>query len=178
MGVVKGVLLLILGASLYVASLVAVPVEEVRVEGLRHLSREAVLQTLRLAPGDPWLWVWGNRLRPLLENPWVAEAHLEKPALGQVVVRVRERRPFLPLETGDALAEDGVLLPQGAPSPPGPGCGGRAPPPGSPPLFGPGLPPGPGDPLHPGGLLGGAGRGHPLCPRGRLSAKVRPNRAP
>jgi len=110
MGVVKGVLLLILGASLYVASLVAVPVEEVRVEGLRHLSREAVLQTLRLAPGDPWLWVWGNRLRPLLENPWVAEAHLEKPALGQVVVRVRERRPFLPLETGDALAEDGVLL--------------------------------------------------------------------
>ena len=31
MGVVKGVLLLILGASLYVSSLVAVPVEEVRV---------------------------------------------------------------------------------------------------------------------------------------------------
>lgn len=123
MGVVKGVLLLILGASLYVASLVAVPVEEVRVEGLRHLSREAVLQTLRLAPGDPWLWVWGNRLRPLLENPWVAEAHLEKPALGQVVVRVRERRPFLPLETGDALAEDGVLLPKEPPRPRAPGAG-------------------------------------------------------
>ena len=73
MGVVKGVLLLILGASLYVASLVAVPVEEVRVEGLRHLSREAVLQTLRLAPGDPWLWVWGNRLAAAIARcAWAA----------------------------------------------------------------------------------------------------------
>lgn len=124
MGVVKGVLLLILGASLYVASLVAVPVEEVRVEGLRHLSREAVLQTLRLAPGDPWLWVWGNRLRPLLENPWVAEAHLEKPALGQVVVRVRERRPFLPWKPGTPWPRTASSSPKEPPSPPGPGCGG------------------------------------------------------
>ena len=93
MGVVKGVLLLILGASLYVASLVAVPVEEVRVEGLRHLSREAVLQTLRLAPGDPWLWVWGNRLRPLLENPWVAAPRFAPCPACPRWGRVRPRSP-------------------------------------------------------------------------------------
>lgn len=164
MGVVKGVLLLILGASLYVASLVAVPVEEVRVEGLRHLSREAVLQTLRLAPGDPWLWVWGNRLRPLLENPWVAEAHLEKPALGQVVVRVRERRPFLPLETGDALAEDGVLLPQGAPLAPGPRVRGVGPLPGKPSSLWAGPSPRPGRSATPRRASGWSWKGPPSLP--------------
>lgn len=127
---VKGLRLTVLGlllATLYVGSLVLFPVEEVRVEGLKHLKEETVLEALRLTPGDPWLWVFPRRAEALRGNPWVAEASLEKPRVGAVRVVVRERKPFLPLEDGQALSEDGVLLPGGAPFARGPKVVGRGP---------------------------------------------------
>ncbi|WP_460414431.1 FtsQ-type POTRA domain-containing protein [Thermus oshimai] len=124
---VRWVLLGLLLATLYVGSLALFPVEEVRVEGLRHLREEEVLKALELAPGDPWLWVLPGRVKALGQNPWVAEARLEKPRVGAVRVVVRERKPFLPLEDGQALSEDGVLLPGGAPHAHGPRVVGRGP---------------------------------------------------
>jgi len=127
MKLVRALFLLLLLGTLYVGSLVLFPVEKVEVVGLRHLKEEAVLAKARLHPGDPWLWVLPTRLSPLLEDPWVAEAHLEKPKPGVVRLIVREREPFLPLADGAALAKDGTLLPGGAPYAPGPWVEGKGP---------------------------------------------------
>ncbi|GGM91981.1 cell division protein FtsQ [Thermus composti] len=122
-GFLAGLLLI----TLYVGSLVAFPIERVEVEGLRHLKEEAVLKAVGLLPGSPWLWALPYRLEPLRKNPWVAEAHLERPRVGVVRLWVRERVPFLPLKDGDALAEDGTRLPGGAPWAPGPKVVGQGP---------------------------------------------------
>lgn len=127
MGTVRAMLALLLLATLYVASLVLFPVEEVTVEGLRHLKREEVLARTGILPGEPWLWLTARRLNPLLQDPWVASARMEKPGPGQVRLLLRERTPFLPLPGGDALAEDGTLLPGGGPLARGPRVEGKGP---------------------------------------------------
>ncbi|MGC8905001.1 cell division protein FtsQ/DivIB [Thermus sp.] len=127
MGLVRFLLVFLLLATLYVASLVLFPVEEVEVVGLKHLQREDVLARAGLYPGEAWLWVGPSRLAPLRQDPWVAEAHLEKPRPGAVRLLLREREPFLPLADGSALAEDGTLLPGGAPYAPGPRVEGTGP---------------------------------------------------
>lgn len=53
MGTVRATLALLLLATLYVASLVLFPVEEVTVEGLRHLKRDEVLARTGILPGNP-----------------------------------------------------------------------------------------------------------------------------
>jgi len=127
MGAMRTLLAMLVLATLYVASLVLLPVERVEVVGLKRLKEEAVLARTRLLPGEPWLWVLPNRLHPLRQDPWVAEAHLEKPRVGQVRLVLREREPFLPLEGGAALATDGTLLPGGAVWAPGPEVKGKGP---------------------------------------------------
>ncbi len=114
-------------ATLYVASLVVWPVEVLEVEGLRHLREEEVLKAAGLYRGMPWLWARERQLAPLRAHPWVAEASLHKPAPGVLRLRLRERVPFLPLEGGWALAEDGTLLPGGAPFARGPKVLGQGP---------------------------------------------------
>ncbi|TBH21573.1 FtsQ-type POTRA domain-containing protein [Thermus thermamylovorans] len=126
MGSMKALLALLL-ATLYVASRVAFPLEEVEAVGLVHLEAEPLLLQARLLPGEPWLWVGPGRLAPLGQNPWIAEARLEKPRPGAARLWVRERRPFLPLPDGSALAEDGTLLPGGGPLAPGPRVEGKGP---------------------------------------------------
>ncbi len=127
MGVVRTILASLILATLYVASLVLLPVEKVEVVGLRHLKEAEVLARVRLYPGEAWLWVAPSRVLPLLQDPWVAEARLEKPRPGEVRLWVRERKPFLPLGDGAALAEDGTLLPGGAAWAPGPRVEGKGP---------------------------------------------------
>ncbi|KHG65782.1 cell division protein FtsQ [Thermus sp. 2.9] len=127
MNLVRALLLVLLAATLYVGSLVLFPVEKVEVVGLRHLKEEAVLAKAGLYPGAPWLWILPRRLSPLLQDPWVAEARLEKPKPGVVRLLVREREPFLPLADGAALAKDGTLLPGGAPHARGPRVEGKGP---------------------------------------------------
>lgn len=127
MGAMRAILVFLVLATLYVASLVLFPVEKVEVVGLKHLKEAEVLARIRLHPGEAWLWVAPSRARFLLQDPWVAEARLEKPRLGEVRLWVRERQPFLPLGDGSALAEDGTLLPGGAPWAPGPRVEGKGP---------------------------------------------------
>ncbi|GAB5601856.1 FtsQ-type POTRA domain-containing protein [Thermus sp. FJN-A] len=127
MGTMRALLALLLLATLYVASLVSFPVDRVEVEGLRYLKKEEVLARTRILPGEPWLWVLPNRLKPLVADPWVAEARLEKPRIGTVRLLLREREPFLPLSDGAALAQDGTLLPGGAPWAKGPRVEGKGP---------------------------------------------------
>ncbi|WP_038057097.1 cell division protein FtsQ/DivIB [Thermus amyloliquefaciens] len=121
------VLALLLAATLYVASLVLFPVETVVVEGHRHLPKEEILNRTQLYPGEPWLWVGDGRLKALRQDPWVAEARLEKPRVGEVRLVLREREPFLPLADGNALATDGTVLPKGAGVAKGPRVEGQGP---------------------------------------------------
>ncbi len=126
MGFVRLLLASLLLATLYVASLVLFPVEEVEVVGLKHLKREDVLARVGLHRGSLAL---GGPFpsRPPPAGPWVAEARLEKPRPGAVRLVLRERTPFLPLADGSALAQDGTLLPGGAPWAQGPRVEGRGP---------------------------------------------------
>lgn len=127
MSLMRFLLASLLLATLYVASLVLFPVEEVEVVGLKHLRREDVLARTGLYPGEAWLWVRPSRLAPLRQDPWVVEARLEKPRPGAVRLLLREREPFLPLADGSALAKDGTLLPGGAPLALGPRVEGQGP---------------------------------------------------
>ncbi len=114
-------------ATLYLGTQVLFPVEKVEVVGLRHLKEAEVLALTGLRPGEGWLFIGERRLKALRAHPWVRKAHLEKPAPGRIRVRVEERVPFLPLADGSALAEDGTLLPQGAPWARGPRVLGEGP---------------------------------------------------
>ncbi len=117
----RAVLLGLLLATLYVASLVVWPIERVEIQGLEHLDRAQVQARLDLYPGDPWLWAGAGRLRPLLEDPWVREARLERPRPGIVRVRVVERKPVATLVTPEGvvgLAADGTRLPGAEPTGP------------------------------------------------------------
>ncbi len=115
------VLALLLGATLYVASLVAWPIERVEVAGNAHLERARVLELADLYPGDPWLWATQGRLKALRNDPWVLEARLERPRVGAVRIVVRERVPVATLETPEGpvgLAADGTRLPGAQPTGP------------------------------------------------------------
>ncbi len=123
----KLVLASLFAATLYVASLVLFPVESVVVEGNRHLQKQEILARTQLHAGEPWLWVGNGHLKALRQDPWVAEARLEKPRIGEVRLILREREPFLPLADGNALATDGTVLPGGAPMAKGPQVEGQGP---------------------------------------------------
>ncbi|KGQ21316.2 cell division protein FtsQ [Thermus filiformis] len=114
---VRLVLFALLLATLYVGSLVLLPVEKIQVVGTHRLSPEEVVRTLGLAEGEAWLWVFPSRAQALLANPWVKEARLEKPRPKEVLIRVVERTPIARLANGDGLSKDGVLLPGGGEGP-------------------------------------------------------------
>ncbi|WP_114313298.1 cell division protein FtsQ/DivIB [Thermus caldifontis] len=127
MGGMRLLLASLFAATLYVASLVLFPVDKVVVEGNRHLQKEEILARTRLYAGEPWLWVGNGRLEALRQDPWVAEARLEKPRIGEVRLVLREREPLLPLADGNALATDGTVLPGGAHLAKGPRVEGQGP---------------------------------------------------
>lgn len=111
---IRAVLLTLLLASLGVGSLVVLPIERVEVVGHQQLSPTQVQQITGLAPGAPWLWAWPYRLKPLLDNPWVRSATLERPAPGQIRIVLQERTSIANLLLGKTrmgLSADGVLLP-------------------------------------------------------------------
>ncbi|MCS7194481.1 MAG: FtsQ-type POTRA domain-containing protein [Meiothermus sp.] len=113
----RALLGLLLMASLAVGSRVALPVEEVEVVGNRQLSPGYVRQVTGLEVGSPWLWARPQQLQPLLQNPWVKAARLERPAPGRLRIVLEEREPIASLRLGPelyGLSADGVLLP-GAP---------------------------------------------------------------
>jgi len=108
------VMLGLLAATLYVASLILLPVENVLVTGNQHLSEAEVLAALDVYPGDPWLWATPGRAERLLENPWVASAQLKRPKPGKLLVVIEEREPVATLKTPEGsfgVAADGTLLP-------------------------------------------------------------------
>ncbi|MGK0617508.1 FtsQ-type POTRA domain-containing protein [Meiothermus ruber] len=111
---IRAGLLTLLLASLGVGSLVVLPIERVEVVGHRQLSPTQVQQITGLEPGAPWLWAWPYRLKPLLDNPWVRSATLERPAPGQIRIVLQERTSIANLLLGKTrmgLSADGVLLP-------------------------------------------------------------------
>ena len=110
----RALLLGLLAATLYVASLVLWPIERVEVEGAAHLERARVLALANLYPGDPWLWATPQKLAALRREPWVREAVLERPRIGVVRIVLRERTPVATLATPAGtvgLAADGTPLP-------------------------------------------------------------------
>jgi cell division protein FtsQ len=116
-GVIRAILIGLLLASLAVGSLVALPVESVEVVGNRQLSAAQVRQITGLKPGTAWLWAWPHKLEPLLQNPWVKSAALNRPAPGRLEVVLEERVPVASLVLRGqryGLAADGTLLPGAA----------------------------------------------------------------
>ena len=115
---IRAVLIVLLLASLGVGSYVVLPIEQVEVVGHKQLSLAEVQQITGLKPGRPWLWAWPSRLEPLLENPWVLSATLERPAPGQLRIVLEERTSIANLIQNNqryGLSSDGVRLP-GAPA--------------------------------------------------------------
>ena len=118
---IRVILASLLLATLGVGSLVVLPIEEVEVVGHKQLSPEQVQRTTGLEPGQPWLWAWPSRLEPLLKNPWVLSATLERPAPGRVRIVLQERTSLANILTAQGrfgLSRDGVLLPDAPPQTP------------------------------------------------------------
>lgn len=115
---IRAVLVLLLLASLGVGTYVVLPIERVEIVGNQQLSQAEVQRLTGLEPGRPWLWAGPHQLEPLRKNPWVKNAVLERPALGQLRIVLEERTPIANLLLGQeryGLSSDGVLLP-GAPT--------------------------------------------------------------
>jgi len=117
MGVIRAVLMVLFLASLGVASNVLFPIERVEVVGNYQLSATEVQKATGLEVGRPWLWAWDYKLRELAKNPWVKEVQLQRPALGQVRIVLRERTQVANIVRDGVrygLSSDGVLLPNAA----------------------------------------------------------------
>ena len=115
------ILISLIAAILYAASLVLLPVERVTVVGNQHLSRALIMDMVGIYPGDPWLWAHPTRAKQLLQNPWIDAAELQRPRIGEVVLIVKEHHPTATLITPKGsfgLASDGTLLPGAQPREP------------------------------------------------------------
>ncbi|MBF6595647.1 MAG: FtsQ-type POTRA domain-containing protein [Thermaceae bacterium] len=114
-------LVLLLLATLGVASRVLLPVQKVEVVGNRHLTEAEVRAATGLEVGVPWLWVWPYKLAWLQKNPWIVSARLYKPKTAQVRIVLQERTAVASVAQGSSqvgLSADGVLLPGAAPQTP------------------------------------------------------------
>lgn len=115
---IAGILLMLLLATLGVASYVVWPIEGVVVAGNRHHNDRAIIKRSGLELGTPWLWAWEFRLNALRQDPWIVSAQLERSEIGQIRINIKERYPVAHLEGGWGLSYDGILLPgvkQGGP---------------------------------------------------------------
>ena len=117
----RALLAALLLATIGVGSRVVLPIEEIEVVGHKQLSPSQVQQITGLKPGEPWLWAWPFRLGPLLKNPWVLSAALERPAPGRLRIVLQERTPVANILIGKkrlGLSQDGLLLPDAPPQTP------------------------------------------------------------
>ena len=111
---IRMVLAFIFLATLGVASNVLFPVEKVQVVGNSQLTVDQVQRLSGLEEGTPWLWAWPQRLRPLEANPWVVSAQLQRPAIGQLRIVLRERTSIANIVVEGqrmGLSADGKFLP-------------------------------------------------------------------
>lgn len=114
---VRLVLAFLFLSTLGIASYVLFPIEKVEVVGNQQLSAAQVRRITGIERDTPWLWTWVHKLRPLEANPWVVEARLERPAIAQARIVLRERTSVANIMVGGqrmGLSADGKLLP-GAP---------------------------------------------------------------
>jgi cell division protein FtsQ len=118
---IRAGLVVLLVATLVVASYVLMPIEELSVVGNRQLSEAQILHAAGLELGGPWLWAWPYKLTSLLQNPWVLSVSIERPDIGQLRLVVLERTAVatvLQNKTSLGLSQDGVLLLGAKPRPP------------------------------------------------------------
>jgi len=118
---VRALLAALLLATLGVGSRVVLPVEQIEVVGNKQLSSTHIQKITGLRPGEPWLWAWPFKLRPLLDNPWVLSATLERPAPGRLRIVLQERSSVANILLDNrrlGLSPDGVLLPDAPPQTP------------------------------------------------------------
>lgn len=102
-------------ATLGIASNVLFPLEKVEVVGNKQLSAAQVRQITGIELNTPWLWTWVHKLKPLETNPWVISAQLERPAIAQARIVLRERTSVANIMVGEqrmGLSADGKLLPE------------------------------------------------------------------
>lgn len=118
---IQALLAALLLATIGVGSWVVLPIEEIEVVGHKQLSPSQVQQITGLKPGEPWLWAWPFRLGPLLKNPWVLSATLNRPAPGRLRIVLQERTSVANILIGKkrlGLSQDGLLLPDAPPQTP------------------------------------------------------------
>ena len=112
--IVRLVLAFLFLTTLGIASNVLFPLEKVEVVGNKQLSAAQVRQITGIELNTPWLWTWVHKLRPLEANPWVVSAQLERPALAQARIVLRERTSVANIMVGEqrmGLSIDGKILP-------------------------------------------------------------------
>lgn len=123
----RALLMLLLPLALAAAALAshfALPVRAVQVRGHEQLSSAQVLALAGLnvteRPRPGWLYLRGD-LPALRAHPYVRSVTLEKPAPGQVLLHITERRPAARHRTprGEVVvAADGTVLPGARPAGP------------------------------------------------------------
>ena len=79
-------------------------INDIEVEGARHLSRSVVLQQARLGPGTSLLAIRPGQVeRALMAHPWIAKAELSRKWPHRVHLRIQERDPLALVQVGEDL---------------------------------------------------------------------------
>ena len=101
-------LLVVLGGLLLVSRFIP-QIERIEVSGNLHYAPSEILALADIAPGDPLLWVNAWRLRPLAEDPWIAQVRVIRHWPDTLSIAVRERTPAI-VEGATVMAIDGTVL--------------------------------------------------------------------
>jgi cell division protein FtsQ len=108
-------LIAVIGAVVWLFLSPYLSVDRVQVVGVAQSNAGEVLESEGLVPGTPMILVSADRVERLLEeDPWIADAEVDKTWPGSVVVRVEERTPVAWVETSGGWvrrAVDGHALP-------------------------------------------------------------------
>ena len=79
-------------------------INDIEVEGARHLSRGVVLQQARLGPGTSLLAIRPGQVeRALMAHPWIAKAELSRKWPHRIHIRIQERDPLALVQVGEDL---------------------------------------------------------------------------
>jgi cell division protein FtsQ len=79
-------------------------INDIEIEGAKHLSRRAVLQQARLGPGINLLAMQPAQVeRALMAHPWIAKAELSRKWPHRIQIWIQERVPIALAQVGERL---------------------------------------------------------------------------
>lgn len=103
-------LLLILILAISIGSRYYPLINRIEVIGATHYTPQEVATLAGVAYQEPLLWVTTFSLRPLINDPWIASANVQRDLRGTVTIEVNERRAAA-TNGVQIFAIDGTVLP-------------------------------------------------------------------